>query len=137
LPPATPAPSAPAEPKVLPANWPCPGYTGPQPWEAENPPELTQSRRMVGSGSAGEEVAALAELLGYLGFPTSLSAGQNPSAMFDDSVRQAVAAFCAEYGVEEDPQVKAARTPDVVGPWLWEALTRAVYKRLAAAQEQG
>ena len=53
--------------------------------------------------------------------------------MFDDSIRAAVAAFCSDYGVAEDPKVLQARTQDTVGPWLWEALVRAVHKKAAEA----
>lgn len=134
-----PAPSpaqvqTPAQPKVMPQDWPCAGYSGPQPWEADNPPALTQNHLMVSSGSAGEEVVELAALLAHLGFGTSISAGQNPHAIYDTGVSDAMRAFCEAYGVAEDPQVLQARTPDTVGPWLWEALTRAVHKKLAGAE---
>jgi peptidoglycan hydrolase-like protein with peptidoglycan-binding domain len=119
------------------ADWPCPGYKGPQPWEAENTPELTQSHRMISSGDAGDEVAELASLLAYLGYATTISAGQNPYAAYDSGVSDAVRAFCADYGVEEDPTVRRARTEDTVGPWIWEALTRAVNKKLAEQDKQG
>ncbi|HWW67813.1 MAG TPA: hypothetical protein VNY83_07485 [Solirubrobacterales bacterium] len=135
LPPATPpAPVAPAEPKVMDAEWPYAGYSGPQPWEpgVENPPALTQNHLMLSSGSAGEEVVELAALLAHLSYGTSISAGQNPHAIYDSGVSDAVRAFCADYGVTEDPQVRAARTEDTVGPWLWEALVRAVHKKVAA-----
>ena len=133
--PATPAPQAiaPSEPKVMDAEWPHPGYTGPQPWEADNPPTLTQNHLMLGSGAAGEEVVELASHLAYLGYGLSISVGQNPHQMFDDSIRAAVAAFCSDYGVAEDPKVLQARTQDTVGPWLWEALVRAVHKKAAEA----
>lgn len=142
-PPAPPAPSelppAPAaepvaqaaEPKVMDASWPCAGYSGPQPWEADNTPTLTQNRLMVSSGSAGPEVVELAALLAHLGYGTNISAGQNPHAIYDNGVSEAVAKFCADYGVQEDPKVLAARTADTVGPWIWEALTRAAHKKIA------
>lgn len=135
-----PAPQAPAtavasEPKVMAAEWPCPGYTGPQPWEAENPPALTQNHLMISSGSAGPEVVELAALLAHLGYGTTISDGQNPHAIYDTGVSEAVRSFCADYGVQEDPAVRQARTEDTVGPWIWEALMRAVHKKLAAGQE--
>lgn len=136
IPPA-PAPAAAIatpEPKVMAAEWPCPGYSGPQPWEAENPPALTQNHLMVSSGSAGPEVVAIAALLAHLGYGTSISAGENPHAIYDTGVSEAVRKFCVDYGVAEDPQVRAARTDDTVGPWLWEALVRAVHKKLAAQE---
>jgi peptidoglycan hydrolase-like protein with peptidoglycan-binding domain len=115
----------------MPEEWPCAGYTGPQPWEADNPPALTQNHIMLSAGAAGPEVVELAALLAHLGYGTSISAGQNPHAIYDTGVSDAVRAFCADYGVSEDPQVLAARTPDTVGPWLWEALVRAVHKKIA------
>lgn len=146
-PPAPPAPQGPlppapspaqvattVEPKVMPADWPHAGYTGPQPWEAGNPPALTQNHLMVSSGSAGEEVVELAALLAHLGYGTSISAGQNPHAIYDAGVSDAVRAFCADYGVTEDPAVRQARTEDTVGPWIWEAIVRAVHKKLAGQE---
>lgn len=130
-PPAPEQVAAAAAPKVMPAEWPLAGYTGPQPWEADNPPALTQNHLMLSSGSAGEAVVELASLLAHLGYGTSISAGKNPHAIYDTGVSDAVRAFCADYGVSEDPQVLQARTADTVGPWLWEALVRAVHKKLA------
>jgi hypothetical protein len=133
LPPTPSAPEtlAPSQPKVMDADWPHVGYTGPQPWEAENPPVLTQNHLMLSSGSAGEEVVELASYLAHLGYGTSISAGQNPHAIYDSGISDAVRAFCADYGVEEDPQVRRARTEDTCGPWLWEAIIRAAHKKIA------
>lgn len=133
IPPApAPAPVAP-QPKVMPPEWPCAGYTGPQPWEADNPPTLTQNHLMVSSGSAGPDVVELAALLAHLGYASSISGGKNPHAIYDTGVSDAVRTFCRDYNVEEDPAVRQARTQDTVGPWIWEALTRAVHKQLAGA----
>jgi peptidoglycan hydrolase-like protein with peptidoglycan-binding domain len=117
------------------AAWPFVGYQGPQPWEAVNPPMLTQNHLMLSAGMSGEEVVELAGLLAYLGYGTSISAGQNPHAIYDTGVSAAVRAFCQDYGVEEDPKVRAARTDDTVGPWLWEALVRAVHKKVNAERQ--
>jgi peptidoglycan hydrolase-like protein with peptidoglycan-binding domain len=114
-------------------DWPCAGYTGPQPWEADNPPALTQDHLMISAGSAGPEVVELAALLAHLGYGSTITTGDNPHAIYDTGVSDAVRAFCMEYGVQEDPKVRAARTEDTVGPWIWEALTRAVHKKLAGA----
>lgn len=137
--PAGPLPPAPlpqvvespaGQPRVMNTEWPFIGYNGPQPWEADNPPMLTQNHLMLSAGMSGPEVVELAALLAYLGYGTSISAGQNPHAIYDTGVSAAVAAFCRDYGVEEDPRVRNARTDDTVGPWLWEALTRAVHKKV-------
>lgn len=123
------------ESKVMDQNWPFRGYEGPQPWEAENTPELTTNHLMISSGSAGPEVAELADLLARLGYSTSISQGQNPTNTYDTTVVSAVKAFCSEFGVKEDPKVLQARTDDTVGPWIWEAVTRAVYKKAAEDAE--
>src|SRR4051812_25984361 len=65
------------ESKLMDQAWPFRGYEGPQPWEAENTPELTTNHLMISSGSAGPEVADLADLLARLGYSTSISQGQN------------------------------------------------------------
>lgn len=134
-PPETPAalpapPAAPAQGQEMPQEWPCRGYSGPQPWQATNTPELTQNERMVSGGSAGPEVVRLAALLAAIGYSTSIAEGRNPHAIYDFA--DVVAAFCTDYGVQEDPAVISARTADTVGPWIWEALTRATQKRDAA-----
>jgi hypothetical protein len=131
------APATSAPQKVLPQEWPFRGYDGPQPWESENPPELTQAHLMLSSGADGPEVVQLAALLEYLGYPTNVSAGRNPFAAYDAGVSDAVRQFCADYGIAEDPKVLTARTPDTVGPWIWEALTRVCYKAAAERAEQG
>lgn len=140
LPPSQGAPQVvappPSEPKVMDAAWPFVGYNGPQPWEADNPPMLTTNHLMLSAGMSGPEVVELAGLLAYLGYGTSISAGQNPHAIYDSGVSEAVRAFCRDYGVQEDPQVRQARTDDTVGPWLWEALVRAVHKKVAQDQDQ-
>lgn len=130
--PAGPAPStdaAPSSSRVMDAGWPFKGYSGPQAYEAENPPTLTQNHLMLSPGMTGPEVVELAALLGQLGYGSSITSGQNPHAIFDDSLVRALGEFGREYGVEEDPAVLRARTPDTVGPWTWEALVRAVHKK--------
>lgn len=114
-------------------DWPSKGYDGPQPWEAEDPPELTHDHGLLSSGGAGEDVVELAALLERLGFETQYSRGQNPQAIYGESERAAVEAFRQAYGVREDPAIVAATIPSVVGPWTWEALYRAV--RLEDAQD--
>jgi hypothetical protein len=132
--PTAPAGTPVAAAKVMPAEWPVEGYTGPQPWEADNPPELTQNRLMLSSGMCGKEVVELAALLGYLGYTTNINTGQNPHGVYDQGVSGAVEAFCRDYGVAEDPAILRARTPDTVGPWIWEALVRAVHSKAEATQ---
>jgi len=121
--------ATPATPeKILPPEWPFKGFTGCQPWEAENPPTITHDRRMLTSGTNGPEVAELGALLGVIGYPNPITAGQNPHAIYDTELAAAVRQFCSEFGVSEDPAIVAAMTADVVGPWIWEALNRAARK---------
>lgn len=109
-------------------NWPEQGYDGPQPWEVENPPELTHDRGFIASGSAGPEVTELAACLARLGIATSISEGRNPHAEYGPTERAAVREFCSRYGVQEAPEVVRATGRDVVGPWIWQALFDAVAK---------
>lgn len=111
---------------ALPAEWPYAGYSGPQPWEVKHPPTVTHDRGFVTSGSAGELVVELAACLARLGYATKLSMGANPHAIYGQSEAEAVRAFCAAYGVAEEPSIVKATTPSVVGVWIWEALFRAV-----------
>lgn len=113
------------------ADWPCPGYAGPQPWQVKNPPEITHDRGLITTGAAGSQVTELAAILAALGYPTDISSGRNPYNNYGESEQNAVAAFRAAYGVQEDPQIIAATTPSTVGPWTYEALFRV----LRAAQE--
>jgi hypothetical protein len=134
-PPTGPVAATDAGPKgELPAEWPHPGYDGSvQPWEASNPPELTHDKGLLTSGEVGEDVIELCALLARLGFQTSIARGQNPHAVYDESIAGAILAFRQAYGIRENPEIVAATIPSVVGPWTWEALIRAADK---ADQEQ-
>lgn len=127
---AEPEPAVPAEPeeKVLPAEWPYKGYDGPQAFEVVNPPEFVQNRRALTAGTDGQEVIDLAGLLETLGYETSISQGGNAHGIYDNDVAAAVERFCDDYGVSEDPKLRTALGENVVGPWLWEAITRAAWK---------
>ena len=130
-PPTLPTPNAmvaapSSAPTELPENWPTRGYSGPQPWEVSNPPALTHDRGLVCSGTAGDIVLELAMMLAHLGYQTSISRGENVHAIYGGAEREAVAAFHRDYGIQEDPAIIQASTPDVVGPWTWEALHRLV-----------
>jgi hypothetical protein len=119
------APEA-SRPEAVPDNWPQQGYDGPQPWEVENPPDLTHDRGIIISGSAGAAVVELAACLAHVGIGTSISEGGNVHAIYGPTEAAAVQEFCRVYGVAEDPVYVRAGGPGVVGPWIWEALFRAV-----------
>jgi peptidoglycan hydrolase-like protein with peptidoglycan-binding domain len=129
---AAPAAEAPAPPTKLPGDWPTKGYHGAQPWEVEEPPELSHGNGFLITGSAGDDVELLCSLLKYAGYETSVSRGENPLGIYDASVRAAVEQFRREYGIEEDPGVISATVPDVAGPWTWEALCRIARRPKAA-----
>lgn len=118
-------------PKNVPENWPEPGYDGPQPWEVEEPPDLTHDRGLVTSGAAGAVVTELAACLAHLGIGTAISQGTNPHMIYGPTEVAAVAEFRRIFGVEEDPAIVRAAGETVVGPWTWEALFRAVRKAAA------
>jgi hypothetical protein len=118
----------------LPDDWPYPGYDGPQPFEVNEPPQITHDRGFVTSMTAGPHVEELCACLALLGFETPLSKGQNPHAIYARGEAAAVDAFRAAYGVEEAPEVIRATGRSVVGPWTWEALFRAVRAKEAEAE---
>jgi hypothetical protein len=121
----TPQAATPAA-EELPEEWPVKGYSGPQPWEVARPPAIMHDRRILISGSAGDEVLELCACLGRLGYETSVSRGENALAVFGAAERTAVGRFRTDYGIEEDPAIISATTPDAVGAWTWEALFRLV-----------
>lgn len=96
---------------------------------------IAHDKPLLTSGMAGEPVHELAMLLANIGYPSSISKGQNPTYAFDESVQAAVNLFKREYHVAEDPsQFPVQHDPELyVGPWLWEALIRA--NRLAEEQK--
>jgi peptidoglycan hydrolase-like protein with peptidoglycan-binding domain len=122
----------PTGPTSLPGTWPSKGYTGPQPWEVDEPPALGHREGLLLVGSAGDDVRTLCALLAYAGYPTDVAEGKdNPLSVFDASVKAAVESFRRDYGIKEDPAIIAASTNDVAGPWTWAALYRIARRRAA------
>ena len=137
------------------ADWPQRGGMDlPQPWDlqrqglSQEAHELTQSRQgeendvapvvvshnrpTLTSGSADPFVHDLGRRLDKLGFPNSVTRGENPYGVVDQSILQAVAGFRQAYGVEEDPSPFGGSTPAGlslaaahIGPWTTEAILRA------------
>lgn len=116
-------------PQSVPDNWPQQGYDGPQPWEVEDPPQLTHDRGLVTSGAAGPLVTELAACLAHLGIGTAISEGKNPHMIYGPAEEAGIAEFRRVFGVEEDPEIVRAAGEGVVGPWTWEALFRAVKQK--------
>jgi peptidoglycan hydrolase-like protein with peptidoglycan-binding domain len=126
-------------------KWPRKGYDGPQPWElvdAQRAAELVSKehagepndagpvvighdRPILTSGSAGPDVEELARRLGDLGYSNSVTEGENPFAVLDQSILGAARAFAGDYGVREDPSGFGGSEREAeghIGPWLWEAV---------------
>jgi hypothetical protein len=131
-------------------GWPQKGYDGPQPWEHDKlgispearaevgtgrntvTPVVSHSYPILTSGSAHPCVHELGRKLGELGFPNSVSQGENPFGSVDQSVLSAVGSFRAQYGVEPDPSGFGGATPQGralaashLDPWTVEAIIRA------------
>jgi hypothetical protein len=137
-------------PRDLLDGWPQKGYTGPQPWDHDKlgiprelrdsigsnrntvTPTITHTLPILTSGSAHPCVHELGRKLGELGFPNSVSQGENPFGSVDQSVLSAVGSFRAQYGVEPDPSAFGGATPQGkalaashLDPWTVEAILRA------------
>lgn len=97
-----------------------------------SPVVIAHSKPILAPGTAGDQVAELAGHLATLGYSNSISQGRNHANAFDDTVMAAVNSFKRDFHVTEDPsQFRDAREAEsVVGPWIWEAVLRAV--KLAA-----
>lgn len=111
------------------SSWPSKGYSGSQPWEADEAPPVSHSKPQLVSGSAGPEVQELGQLLARLGYETDASEGRNPFSVVGPSEVAAIQAFRRDYGVKEDPSGYPDLDDDArrtIGPWTWEALYKAV-----------
>ncbi len=136
------------------ASWATEGYDGPQPWDhralgilaqrdellnerspgASNDvsPTISHQHPILASGSAHPVVHELGRKLSELGHPNSVSRGENPFGAVDESIMTAVAAFCSQYGVQEDPSGFGGNTPAGrllaaahIGPWTIEGILTA------------
>lgn len=97
-----------------------------------SPIVIAHGKPILANGSSDPTVHELGRILGQLGFPNSVSDGQNPYGAVDNSVMAAVYSFRDAYGVQEDPSGWGGNTPDGraraaahIGPWTWEAILRA------------
>lgn len=135
-------------------DWATPGYDGPQPWEHDKlgipkedreqvgsdentvTPVVSHSHPILTSGSAHPVVHDLGRKLGELGFPNSVSRGQNPFGTVDESVMNAVHTFREQHGVQPDPSMFGGNSPQGrsqaaahIDPWTTEAILRAHKRR--------
>lgn len=136
------------------AGWASEGYDGPQPWDHDAlgvggrekeiapgepntiTPTVTHNHPILTSGSTHPVVHELGRKLADLGFANSVSRGENPFGVVDQSIATAVDSFRNRYGVQEDPsgfgganaagrQLAAAH----IGPWTIEAILHAHQNR--------
>jgi hypothetical protein len=110
-------------------GWGSKGYDGKQPWEDGGPKHepIVHGKPQLTSGSDGQAVIELGARLNALGYESSLSRGENPFAILDESVLDAVRAFRRDHGVREDPRgyTSESDADNHVGPFTWEALLAA------------
>lgn len=133
------------------SDWPQKGDERAQPWDLDavgisktdreldpgardtvSPVVIRHSCPILVSGSASPIVADLGRRLDLLGYPNSVTAGENPFGVVDESVFNAVERFRDDYGVEEDPTpyggtttAATLRAAQVIGPYTWESIIRA------------
>lgn len=136
--------------KDLLEGWPRRGYDGPQPWDHDAlnisredrekvgknrntvTPTISHSAPILGPGSAHPVVHELGNKLAELGFPNSVSDGENPFGTVDQSILSAVRSFRQHYGVQPDPgafggnHAAGRELADAhLDPWTVEAIYRA------------
>jgi hypothetical protein len=124
------------------ADWPAKGGSdAPQPWDlaelgidprdedARTPVQPRAGLPLLTSGSQGVEVRELGQRLGELGYPNSVTRGENPYGVYDQSIHDAVESFRRDYDVREDPSafIRDGKTQSAThtGPWTQEAIIRA------------
>lgn len=131
-------------------GWPSKEYDGPQPWDHDALNIPREERDQVGSGrntitpvishpypiltsgSAHQCVHELGRKLGDLGYPNTVSRGENPFGNVDQSVLGAVQTFRQQYGIQPDPSGFGGNTPagrtaaeGHLDPWTVEGILRA------------
>lgn len=142
-------------------DWGSKDYNGPQPWDHDGLGILREDREQIGSapntvtpvvshtypiltsGSAHPVVHELGGKLGDLGFPNSVSRGENPFGAVDESVMSAVHAFRAQYGIQADPSGFGGNTPQGranaeshIDPWTTEGILRAHKRHQEEREDQ-
>lgn len=99
---------------------------------AETPalPPVSHNEPILTGGASGPSVERLVRLLAAAGYATnSVVKGENPHAIFDNTVMADVQRFWAENGVSEPPELFEGRDVAAVleagkwvGPHTWQAL---------------
>jgi hypothetical protein len=108
-----------------------------------SPIVINHGKPILAHGSSDPSVHELGQILGRLGFPNSVSDGENAFGSVDNTVMAAVHAFRDAYNVSEDPSGWGGNTPDGrarasahIGPWTWEAVLRAGAQLLDTAAKR-
>lgn len=102
---------------------------GAEPEKAELPP-VTHNEPILTGGAAGAPVERLVRLLAAAGYASnSVVKGENPHAIFDNTVMADVQRFWADHDVSEPPELYEGRDVAAVlesgkwvGPHTWQAL---------------
>jgi peptidoglycan hydrolase-like protein with peptidoglycan-binding domain len=100
--------------------------------EPELDPRGLEDKPHLASGSAGPAVVQLADALHRLGYETSISRGENPYGVLDQSVMAAVRQFRSDEDAQEDASAFAgdqAQADAHIGPHTWAALRDALEKK--------
>lgn len=94
-----------------------------EPDSAQAPKVIAHGKPILTSGSGGPVVHELGALLAELGYESSVSRGENPFAIVDPSVLEAVQAFRRDHDVAEAVESFPEADRDrYVGPVTWQAL---------------
>lgn len=96
------------------------------------PVVIEHSYPILVSGSSDPSVQELGRRLAKLGYANSVSRGENPFGVVDETIMAAVHGFRQTYNVQEDPSgfggdipYGRQRAESHIGPWTWEAIVRA------------
>lgn len=85
----------------------------------------TIARAVLTSGSQHEDVHALGRLLANAGHENSVSRGQNPFGLVDESIITAANAYRQQHKVDPEDAIAGVPTHEQsrwIGPNLWDAL---------------
>ncbi len=100
--------------------------------ETVEQPTISHHEPLLASGSAGAIVQKLVDLLAVNGHATNtITLGENPGRILDQSVMGDVRAFAKEHDVAEDPALGIEG--DFIGPNTWQALYDAAAHALELA----
>jgi hypothetical protein len=85
----------------------------------------TIARAVLTSGSQHEDVHALGRLLADAGHENSVSRGENPFGLVDESILTAAASYRQQHKLDPEDSIPGVPTHEQtrwIGPTLWDAL---------------